>query len=570
MPITKLLRYWQTYKNIKRIRHIVNVFLRHGFGQFIEQVNLQRFFPLSIKLKILRRWEKLEKHTIPERLRMAFSELGPSFIKLAQILSSRPDLITTEYADEFKKLQDKVPPFAPEKAIQIIESELNISLNDVFLDFEETPIAAASIAQVHYAVLKTGEKVIIKVQRPDISEIIDNDVTILNAIARLMIKYIPESRLFDPEGIVNEFSKTVKKELDFFAEAKNAQRFKRNFAEDTDICIPTIYSHLSSEKVIVMERFEGVRIDDLPGIDALGIDRLELARKGVAAYFKMIFEDGFFHADPHPGNIFVMQDSKIGLMDFGIVGRLTPDMMENIAGAFLALYNRKFDDLIDIYIDMGLVAGDVDLDEFKRALKRDLVDIVEPLYDLTISEVNFPEYLELFTHLVIKHGLRVPSELMLINKTIMVLDNIGRQLDPGFNAITYAAPYAAKLIKKRLSPESIFEKAKDNLSDVWRLLFDTPKQINRLLRKSLRDEVSININPVGMDKLIRDIDRSSNRLAFSIIVAAIIVGSSMLIQSNMDIGGRIFGLPTIGAIGFLVAFLLGIRLLISIIKSGRL
>lgn len=570
MAISGLLRFWQTYKNIKRIRQIVRVFLRHGFGQFIDQINLQRFIPLSTKLKLFNRWENIEKHTIPERLRIVFSELGPSFIKLAQILSSRPDLVTVEYADEFKKLQDKVPPFSSEKAVQIIESELSISLNDVFSDFEGVPVAAASIAQVHNAVLKTGEKVIIKVQRPDILEIIQNDLAILSLIARLMSRYIPESKFFDPEGIVSEFSKTVKKELDFIAEAKNAERFKRNFAGDESICIPLIYSHLLSEKVIVMERFEGVRIDNIRGIDAFGIDRCEIAKKGVNAYFKMIFEDRFFHADPHPGNIFVMPDGKLGLMDFGIAGRLTPDMMENIAGAFIALYNKKFDALIDIYIDMGLVAGDVDLEEFKRALKRDLVDIVEPIYDLTISEINFSEYLELFTHLVIKHGLKVPSELMLINKTILMLDNIGRQLDPHFNAITAAEPYAAKLIKKRLSPKSIFDKAKENVSDMGRLLFDTPRQINRLLRKTIRNEVNFNINPIGMDKLIRDIDRSSNRLAFSIIVASIILGSSMLIQSNIEFGGRIWGLPAIGAVGFFVAFLLGIRLVISIIKSGRL
>ncbi|RJQ51489.1 MAG: AarF/ABC1/UbiB kinase family protein [Nitrospiraceae bacterium] len=568
MAITNLVRYWQTYKNIKRIRHIVNVFLRHGFGQFIEQVNLQRFVPLSKRFKFFSRWEKVEKHTIPERLRMAFSELGPSFIKLAQLLSSRPDLITAEYADEFKKLQDKVPPFPSEKAVQIIESELKVYLKDVFSDFEEVPVAAASIAQVHYATLKTGEKVVVKVQRPDIRQVIQDDITILGAITRLMVKYIPESRLFDPEGIVNEFSKTVRKELDFIAEAKNAQRFKRNFTEVREICIPTIYSHLLSEKVIVMERFEGVRIDNIPGIEAFGIDRCELARQGVNAYFKMIFEDGFFHADPHPGNIFVFPDGRLGLVDFGIAGWLTPDLMEDIAGAFLALYNRRFDDLIDIYIELGFVGGDVDIEEFKRELKADLVEILEPMYDLAISEVNFPEYLDLFTHLVIKHGLKVPSEFMLINKTILILDNIGRQLDPDFNAVTAAAPYAAKLVKKKFSPKSIFEKAKENLTDASRLLIDTPKQINRLLRKSLRDEVGININPIGMDKLIRDIDRSSNRLAFSIVVAAIIVGSSTLIQSN--IGSKIFGMPAIGAIGFLVAFLLGLRLLISIIKSGRL
>jgi ubiquinone biosynthesis protein len=499
---------------------------------------------------------------------MTFSELGPSFIKLAQILSSRPDLITTEYADEFKKLQDKVPPFSSDRARQTVESELNKSLEDIFSDFDNMPVAAASVAQVHNATLKTGEKIIVKIQRPNIREIIETDIAVLSAIARLMLKYIPESKFFDPQGIVNEFSRSVKKELDFVAEAKNAQRFKRNLTGNEDICIPVIYPDLLSEKVIVMERIEGIRIDDISGIDSLGIDRSELARRGVNVYFKMIFEDGFFHADPHPGNIFVMPDGRIGLMDFGIVGWLTRDMMENIASAFLAVLNRNFDRLIELYIELGLVADKIDIDTFKREFRADLVYLLEPLYEATISEVNFPEYLEALTHLVIKHGLKVPSNLLLMNKTILILDNIGRQLDPGFNAATAAEPYAAKLIKERMSPQRVLNKTKDNILEMSEILIDTPKQMNRLLRKTMRDELSFRMDPIGMEKLIMDIDRSSNRIAFSLVVSAIIVGSSMLIQS--DIGGKIFGFPAIGAIGFLVAFLLGLRLLISIIKSGRL
>ena len=568
MAITRLLRFWHTYKNINRIGHIVNVFLKHGFGQFIEQVNLQRFIPLRKRIKYFARWQEVERHTIPQRLRMAFSELGPSFIKLAQILSSRPDLITNRYADEFKKLQDRVPPFSSEKARQMIESEFKISLEDIFPEFDDVPVAAASIAQVHNAVLKTGEKVIVKIQRPDIRDTIETDIAVLNGVARLMLKYIPESKFFDPEGIVNEFARSVKKELDFIAEAKNLQRFRRNFAEYENICIPVIYPDLLSGKVIVMERFEGVRIDDIEAIDAFGIDRSELARRGVNAYFKMIFEDGFFHADPHPGNMFVMPDGKIGLVDFGIVGWLAPDMMENIANAFLAVLKRDFDRLIDIYLELGLVADEVDMLSFRREFRSDLAYLLEPLYDITISEINFPEYLEALTHLVIKYGLKVPSDLLLMNKTILILDNIGRQLDPDFNAVTAAEPYAAKLIKQRLSPQRILDRTKENMTEIGDLIVDTPKQLNRLLKKALRDEVTFRIDPIGLPDLIKDIDRSSNRLAFSIVVAATIVASSMLVQS--DIGGKIFGLSTIGAIGFLVAFLLGVRLLLSIIKSGRL
>jgi ubiquinone biosynthesis protein len=568
MAITRLVRFWYTYKNITRIRQIVNVFLKHGFGQFIELLNLQRFIPLRKKIKYFARWHRVERHTIPQRLRIAFSELGPSFIKLAQILASRPDLITSEYADEFKKLQDKVPSFPSDLARQMVEAEIGVPLEDVFSEFDDVPVAAASIAQVHNATLKSGEKVVIKVQRPDIREVIDTDTAILSAIARLMLRYIPESKYFDPHGIVNEFSRTVKKELDFVAEAKNAQRFKRNFRDVEDICIPEIHPDLLSGKVIVMERIEGVRIDDIRKIDSFGVDRADLARRGVNAYFKMIFEDGFFHADPHPGNIFVMPDGRIGIMDFGIVGWLTEDMMENIASAFLAVLNKNFDRLIDLYVDLGLITDEVDLEGFKREFKADLVNLLEPLYDATISEVNFPEYLEALTHLVIKHGLKVPSDLLLMNKTILILDNIGRQLDPKFNAVTAVEPYAAKLVKRRMDPQRVFDKTRDNFSEISGILIDTPKQLNRLLRKTMRDELSFKMDPIGMDKLITDIDRSSNRLAFSIIVAAIIVGSSMLIQA--DVGGQIFGLPTVGAIGFLVAILLGLRLLVSIIRSGRL
>ncbi len=568
MAIASLLRFWHTYKNITRVRQIVNVFLKHGFGQFIELLNLHRFIPLRKKIKYFARWQEIERHTIPQRLRMAFSELGPSFIKLAQILSSRPDLVTNEYADEFKKLQDRVPPFSSEKAIEIIESELKISLDEVFSEFDDLPMAAASIAQVHKARLKTGEIVIVKVQRPGIRETIETDIAVLNAISRLMLKYIPESKFFEPEGIVNEFARSVRKELDFVAEAKNAQRFRRSFSEDKDIYIPAVYPDLLSSRVLVMEKIEGVRIDDIETIDSLGIERSDLAKRGVNAYFKMIFEDGFFHADPHPGNIFVMPDSRIGLIDFGIVGWLTSEMKEHIADAFIAVLKRDFDRLIDVYMKLGLVPDAKDTELFRREFKTDLVDLLEPLYSITISEINFPEYLNALTHLVIKYGLKVPSDLLLMNRTILILDSIGRQLDPDFNAVTAAEPFAAKLLKERMGPKRILNKTLQNVTDMSDMLIDIPGQINRLLKKTMRDELSININTIGMDNLIKDLDRSSNRLAFSIVVAATIVASSMLVQS--DIGGKIFGISTVGVIGFLVAFMLGLGLLISIIRSGRL
>lgn len=568
MAFSKFLRFWQGYRNIARIRQIANVFLKHGFGRFIEQINLQRFIPLRKRIKVFGQWHEPEKFTIPERLRIAFSELGPSFIKLAQILSSRPDIITSEYADEFRKLQDNVPPFPAEEAKKMIESELKSPVEKIFSYFEDEPFAAASIAQVHNATLISGEKVIVKVRRPGIQKLIETDVSILRIIAGLMVRNIPEASFVNPEGVVDEFSKTITKELDFIGEGRNAQRFRRNFADSKTAYIPIVYTDLVTEKILVMERIEGVKIDDIKALDSMNIDRRKLAKDGLDIYFKMIFEDGFFHADPHPGNIFIFPDGRLGLMDFGMTGRLTPEMMESIANTFLAFFNKDFDRLIDEYIELGLLRDGVDQDIFRRKFKIDLMDLLEPVYGLTISEINFVDYMEKVTRLAIKHGLTIPSDLILVNKTILMLDNIGRQLDPDFNFIAAAEPYAAKMAKSRINPKKLFGKAKDNISEISSLLFETPKQINRLLVKALKNDITLKVDPIGIDRLIKDIDRSSNRLAFSVIVAAIIIGSSLLIQSG--IGTTIFGLPAIGAVGFFIAFLLGLWLLISILKSGRL
>ncbi|RMG02353.1 MAG: AarF/ABC1/UbiB kinase family protein [Nitrospirae bacterium] len=565
--LLELLRLKQTYRNLNRVRQIVNVFIKHGFGQFVETLNLQRFLPFRKRLKILRTPQDLG-HTIPERLRMAFSELGPSFIKLAQILSSRPDLITRAYADEFKKLQDEVPPFEFSDVLKILEEDLGISPYKVFDHIEPHPVAAASIAQVHYATLTDGTPVVIKVQRPNIEEIIDTDITILKGIASRMIRYMPETEFFNPTGIVEEFSRTIRREMDFTEEAKNICRFRRNFKDNHNIVIPRVYPDLVTKRIIVMERISGVRIDDIEGIKRYGLDRHELARIGVDAYFKMFLEDGFFHADPHPGNIFVLPDGRLGLVDFGIVGWLTPDIMESIATGLVALVKKDFDALVDQYVALGLVTEEVDIEAFRREFKADIIDFLIPLYDLTISEINLAQYLDTLLHVAIKHRLKIPSDLLLVNKCMLILDNIGRELDPNFNFMSVAEPYASKLIRGKYSPKSLYGKMEKQFNELVDFASVTPRQIRVLLRKALKDEFHIKMTPLGLDRLIRDIDRSTNRLAFSIVIAGIILSSSILTLSGT--GGKIFGIPLFGLTGFVMATLLGLWLLISIIRSGRL
>lgn len=567
MPLD-LLKLRSTYKNVNRAKEIINVFLKYGFGRIIDQIHFQRFIPFRTRIKTFGQWPALKGPSVPQRLRMAFSELGPTFIKLAQLLSARPDLITKPFADEFKRLQDEVPPFSPQEAKKIIEEETKRSIDKIFLAFDDKPLAAASIAQVHYATLLDGSEVIIKVQRPDIQEQIESDISILSTIANLLDRYVAESRFFNPSGIVEEFSRTIRRELNFVEEARNCERFRKNFEDNTDIYIPKVYSEFVTEKVLVMEKIRGVRIDDTAGIQSMGLDRSQLAKKGVNAYFKQILEDGFFHADPHPGNLFVMADGKIGLMDFGIVGRVSPELREIIANTLLALINKDFDKLVDQYIELGYVPEELDLGNFRKEFKADLSDFLEPLYGLTLKELNFAEYVDTITHLSLKHNMKIPSDLLLINKAMLIVENICRELDPDFDFIAAAEPYAAKLVKQRISPTWIYEKARKNIEEVADFAVIFPKQLRQIIRKVLRDDIHMKLTHIGLDKLIRDMDRSSNRIAFSMVISAIILSSAIMHATG--VGPRIFGMSVLANISFIVAFFLGIWLLISIIRSGRL
>lgn len=567
MPFN-LLSLRRTYKNVNRVRKIVNVFLKYGFGKLIDQLHLNRFVPFRKRLRSFGQWPPLKSPTVPEKLRMAFAELGPSFIKLAQLLSTRPDLITKPFADEFKKLQDRVPPFPTAEARKIIEEETGRPIDEVFSRLDAEPIAAASIAQVYHGTLLGGHEVVVKVQRPGIREQIETDINILTVVASMMEKYIPESAFYNPSGMVDEFSRTVRKELDFTEEARNCIRFRKNFEKVGDVVIPKIYGEFTTDRILVMERIEGVRIDNIQEITRLGLDRIRLARIGVDAYFKQVLDDGFFHADPHAGNIFALSDGRIGFMDFGIVGRVTFELRETMANTFLALIHRDLDKLIEQYIELGLVPEHVDFDVFRREFKMDLADFLEPLYGLTLKELNFADYMDTVTRLAIKHKLKIPSDLILVNKAMLILESLGRELDPDFDFIAAAEPYASRLVKERVRPARIYEKTRKNLMELSDFFVLFPKQMKQIIRKFLKDDVHVKMTHIGLDRFIRDMDRSSNRISFAMIISAILL-SSAIMHAN-KVGPMIHGMSILGFLSFGFAFILGIWLIISIIRSGRL
>jgi ubiquinone biosynthesis protein len=565
-----LLGFWRRhYRDIPRIRQIIVVASRHGFGQVVEQLGLQRFISFGRRVLAFKQPPPEHRLNAPERLRLVFEELGPSFIKLGQVLACRPDMLPIEYAQELVKLTDSVSPFPYEDVQAIIEKDLGAPIERVFAQFDRVPVAAASIAQVHRAVLPDGTEAIVKVQRPNIDRVIARDISILRGLAELIEMYVPDVAVYNPKGIVEEFARTINREMDFFIEASNAAQLRKNFEKGDILYIPEVFSNLSSKRVLVLERLEGVRIDDFEYLERKGFDRRELSKKGAASFFQMVFQDGFFHADPHPGNIFVLKDGRLALVDFGIVGRVSEENMEYFANSFLALVNHDYDALVQQYVNLGFVSDEVvDLERFQRELKEDFMELLEPYYGMKVKQIDFGAYVDRVTHILLRYHLRLPQNLYLIDKALITLEGILRQLDPEFDYIEAAKPYVADLIRRRRSPFRYARTLQKNVAEFSDMVSNMPRQVRNVIRKVLRNDIHMILHHDELQHFIRNLDKSSNRLAFSIITAAIIMASSIIIHSGK--GPVLFGLPMFGLIGYVIAALLGIWLLIGILRSGQL
>jgi ubiquinone biosynthesis protein len=567
-----LLGFWRRhYRDLPRIRQIILVASRQGFGHLVEQLGLQRF--VSFGRRVLTRKgppHPGERHSVPERLRLMFEELGPSFIKLGQVLSCRPDLLPVEYARELSRLTDSVAPFPFEQAKEIIEQDLGGRLDEFFLEFDPRPVAAASIAQVHPAVLIDGTEVMVKIQRPNIGHIIDRDISILAGIADLMDAYVPEIAVHNPRGIVAEFSRTIHRELDFFVEAANAARLRSNFEGSDILFVPRVFPDLTTKHVLVLERIDGIHVNDFDRIDREGYDRRDITKKGAEAYFKMIFQDGFFHGDPHPGNIFVLPDGRIALVDFGIMGRVTEENMKYFAETVIAIVERDLDKLVDQYVNFGFLTDEtVNVTKLRTELKEDLGEFLEPYYaGMTIKQVDLGAYLERLTQISIRFKLRMPQTLYLVNKTLLTMEGILRQIDPEFNLIEAAQPYVVRLVKRQRNPSQVLKNALSGVKEFQDIVASVARQSKTLVKKLVSDDMHINLRHEEMDRFIRDVDKSTNRLSFSILTAATIIASAIIIHSGF--GPTIFGFSGLGVIGYVIAAVLGFWLLIGILRSGHL
>ncbi|HEX9933745.1 MAG TPA: AarF/ABC1/UbiB kinase family protein [bacterium] len=560
-----IFRVRKTVRNLRRTRDILQILLKYGFDDVLDRLRIWSIVRKGRSLFLRRgRARPFGHKSRPERVRLMFEELGPTFIKFGQMLSTRIEILPPAYIRELRKLQDRVPPFPEDQAKAVVEREFGRPVESVFALFDETPVAAASIAQVHRAVLAGGEQVAVKIQRPGIDSIIRRDVEILLELARLIEHRIPESKLYDPVDRVEEFSRWIEQEQDFLMEGRNADRFRRNFEGDKTVYIPEVYWNLTTPRVLTLEYVDGIPIQDLEAIESAGLSRKILARNGAQAVLRMIFEHDFFHGDPHPGNLLAAPHNVIVPLDFGLMGQLDQDTVDLLAGLAQAVLQKDTDRIVRAFLNLGAVDEGIDV----RSFKRDLSELLERYWEVKLGQVNLEHLVHEVIALVSQYRIKLPRNLYLMAKSLAVIESVGLQLDPEFNMVPLARPFIRKFVLRRMGPRGLLRSVARRV-DEYRDLFDTlPDTLKSILSKIRRGELSLNFQHRGLDRLIRELDRATNRLSFSLIIAAVIVASSLIIQTNA--GPRLFGLSAFGLVGYLFAGLLGLWLVVAIMRSGRL
>ena len=547
---------------LARFRYAMGVLFRYGFGYLLYELKLGEHLP--VLNRFMKEREAMRPLSVGERLRLVCEELGPTFIKFGQLLSTRIDIIPPEVIRELTKLQDHAPSFPSDTARKIVEEELGKPVNELFAQFSTEPIAAASIAQVHQATLPSGEKVVVKVQRPNIHAQVAVDLNILDALAGGLERYVPESRAFYPSDLVTFFRKSITRELDFLSEARNTERFRRNFADSPDICIPKVHWPLTASRVLVMDDLEGIRVDDATRLKEAGIDLKETALKGAKAFLKQVFVDRFFHADPHPGNFSILPDGRLVLIDFGMVGRLDSDLLEETANVLLAVADWDSARAARHLLRMRVSEDEIDEESFKS----DLAYLIEGYAGRPLKEISLGHVLNDTIRIAAHYKMRMPHDCLLLGKAIVTIEGVGRHLHPDFDMVSVAREYAKQYVLSQFKPAHIKGRIEDIASDMAYLLRDLPGDLQLILKKATKGRLKLEFQHRGLDTFIGEMDKSSNRLSFGLIVAALIIGSSLMTLS--DRGPHLLGLPLFGMAGFLLAGLLGLWLIFGIVRSGRL
>ena len=554
----------RTYRHARRYRAILSVLAKYGFGDLVDTLNIREHVENVGKTISRQRAEPVKRLSRPERVRMVLEELGPTFVKMGQILSTRDDLIPMEYVQEMSKLQDAVPAFPYDRVKEVILSETGKAPGAIFRAFQKKPIAAASIGQVHRALLKsTGQEVAVKIQRPDIQQTVEVDLDILRHLAALMERHVAELKYVHPAKIVNEFARTMEDEMDYRVEASHIERFAQQFVNDRTIYVPKVFRELTTKRMLVMEFIHGVKASDSVALEKGGYDLKEVAGRGADSMLQQICNWGFYHADPHPGNILVLQNNVVCFIDFGMMGRITQQEREDFTD-FVEVLIRKDDRKAG---EALLKLTDGSVDPKHDELQRDLLEFVDRYAYLPLKELDMGKMLQSIVEILRKQGTSLKPDLFLMVKALTIAEGVGTSLDPDFEIMGHAEPFFRKVRLSRYSFQELTTGLMDTGTQWYRLVRDIPVELKELLRKASEGTLKLDIEYGALEHTLFRLDLISGRIVSAIVLSSLIIGSSIIVLSNTP--PKWHEMPVIGVAGLLIAAAMGLWLLTSFFHRGR-
>src|SRR5688572_21168507 len=552
-------------RELPRLHEIASVFIRHGLGDFVHRIGIASL--LERAGAMLTRNPVADSVTLhpAERMRMALEELGPTFVKLGQVMATRVDLFPPRWIGEFEKLHAEVPAVPFDMLLPELSRALGRSPSEVFRDIDVRAHGAASIAQVHRAKLADGTPVVLKVRRPGVRETIDADLRLLRRVAELIESEIPEARRYRPAEIAEQFAKSLERESDFVTETRNIERFAKNFAGDPNVVIPRIYPEFTSDVLLVQEHVEGIPATNIAAVESAGLDKKLLAARGVDAFLKMILLDGFFHADPHPGNVFYLLDHRLVIIDFGMVGRLSPQRRRQVIDLLTGLTRMAEEPMMDVLRDW---AGDVYVNEAKLA--NDVNEMVFDYEGMPLKDIRVGNLIRQFAGIVREHSIVLPSDLSLMFKALITLEGLGRQYDPQFHIVDHLTPLVRATLSERYQPTELARRARSTMGEFLNLVGSVPRDFARLLREARRGKTRIDLDLKRLDTFGARLDRTLDRVTVGIMTASLVIGSAIVL--SVRDGPVLLGipvLPLIGLIGYLLAVVNSLWIVYGIWRSGR-
>ena len=557
----------ETYNCLVRYKEILAILVKYGYKDLLMKINPSENKDINEVLK--------DGNTVPpesvqalsgaERFRLLLESLGTTFIKFGQILSTRNDIRPEDYCAELKKLQDKVPPFPDEQAKAIIKEELGKTTDELFQSFSEKPVACASIAQVYKATLPNGEIVAIKIRRPNIEKRIQADLAIMEDLSRLLEKYVQEARAIRPTALVKEFGRQLRQETNLLNEAANLERFNILNQNESRLKLVKLYRDLTTSHILTMEFVTGTKISDTEKLQSLNLDLKTIAKNGTSIILSQIFDQGFFHGDPHPGNILVQDDGRLCFLDFGAMGKLTKEQRMLLAEALVAVVRRKDDELLRAVLKLSANSDDI---KDAKELGRDISDFVDTYAYLPLNRIKIDEILNDLIKLLTKHGILLPPEISTLVKVLAMLDGTGLALDPEFQVMEEIKPFAQKLVLQKFDPARLASDMTHTSAELYRLLRDLPDEARDLIKTIKKAEIKLSLSSTNLKQVLRTFDKDANRLSYALIVSALLLASALLLHTHTPPDWH--EVSILGIVGLIASATMGLWLLIAIARSGHL